>query len=479
MRTWRNLAAPNDETAWHDVDGVWPTRRGTYETSHVLTGTDYAASSANGVQYAFAAATLTGRREYVVDGARIWEWGGSSFTNRTGAITVGTHPMMAQYGNVTICVNGAAQATVSSTGGNFAAIADAPNGEIVVVQSNAVLILNTDADADGWHASDVGDYTNWTTGESASGRLIATPGPILAAVPFGDGVLAFKSDAIYRIRYVGGQVKWASELLYYGVGCAYLGQPANTRAKYHIAPGGSIVLFASYYDFATTQPTSYLYAFDGVSPPQRVNIETTVLEGPITYNPQEDVFAVVARDFLSGDNINVYFYCPTSNAWGKCTIDVDASSTAPVMGSIGGKTSGGSAHERSNLPVIYAQINANNIKRFEHADPPGDGVGSCYLQTSMVGRPDRKTVFNRVIPLLRRRRDLGTDSASMEMTLFRELHDTAAQTTRTISEASNRKRFDLLGGVAADNFARFKVTFTALDVEVDDFLVESKDAGRE
>ncbi len=471
MRKWQNRSAPNDPESWFDVDGMWPTKRGTYETAHFLTGTDYVASSAGAVAYSFCAATLSSRREYVVDATHIWEWTGAAFSDRTNSVTVGGNPMMAQFGDVTLCAMGASAATVKSTGGNFSVQTSAPQGEIICVQSNAVLIFNTNTSADGWAASDVADYTNWTTGEAASGRLIATPGPITAAIPFGNDVLVFKSDAIYRMRYVGGSVKWTSEVIHTGLGCAYLGLQTNVRAKYNLAAGTNVVLFSGYYDWATSAPTSYIYAFDGASPPVRVNPLTTVLEGPICYNPQTDVFAITARDFSPQ---TIYFYCATTGAWGKWATGLTQLSS-PLLGTLTAHEASGSTHQKSNTPVQYEKVNANNIKRWQHATaPPGDTVGSCYLQTAKLGQPNGKTTFDRVIPLLRRRRDLGTDSATMSMELFRELEDTSAQTTQgSIAESTFRKRFDLKASSATDNFARFKVTWAALDVEVDDFLVKS------
>jgi hypothetical protein len=163
------------------------------------------------VVYAFSGKGITSTRQFAVDGSHIWEWVSSlSITDQTGGVTVGSKPMMAQYGDVTICAMGAGASTVKSTGGAFSALAGAPKGEIICVHKNAVLIFNTDTSADGWAASDVGDYTNWTTGEAANGRLIDIAGAITAAIPFGDAVYVFKANAIYRMTYVGGTVNGLS-----------------------------------------------------------------------------------------------------------------------------------------------------------------------------------------------------------------------------------------------------------------------------
>jgi hypothetical protein len=470
MRRWQNLAPPNDPGSWYDVDGVWPTSTGSYEAVDFLTGTAVTATGSSlgaGTLYAYCAKTLSSRREYVIT-EKIWQYAAGALTERTGGVSIGAYPMMAQYGDVTICVMGTAAPTVSSTGGNFAALAGAPQGEIVVVQSNAVVIFNTNTSADGWHASDVGDYTNWSTGESASGRIIQTPGPIRAAVPFGNDILVFKDDAIYRMRYVGGLVKWTVELAWKGVGVG-VAPVDDILGKYACCAGNSGVLFAAYYEVITGYISSYIYYFDGVSAPRRVNPLTKVVAGRMGYNPQQDTFFIAESD-VSGV---VYFYNATIDAWGFASTPFTGinSTQKPVLGDFSARS------EKSTMPVYYKATAADTITRYAHGATVGDNPGTCYLETAMLGKPDEKTHFSRVTPILRRRRDLGADSASLRLTLFREMHDTTAQTTRTISESTDRKRFDLAGGTCTDNFARFKVTFADLDVEVDDFLITQKHAG--
>lgn len=467
MRKWQNLAAPDDPGSWYDVDGVYPTKRGTYRRVEFGEGTETAASGAGTVLYAFAAGRLAGVSEYIVDSAKIWEYV-SSFTDRTGGVTIGTYPMMAMYGNVAICVMGAGNPTVKATaaGGSFSALAGAPQGEIVVVQSNAVLILNTNTAVDGWAASDVGDYTNWTTGESASGRLIATPGPIMAAVAFGDSVIVFKSSSVYRMRYVGGAVKWTTELLHSGVGCSLTGYPSTTVTyeKYSACASPAGILFLGPGDIASG--LSAAWWMDGAAQFREVNKLTEIGAGYsafIRYNPDNDVFALWSTGVR-----RVWFYCPSSDAWGySLTPNSAAGTPRPTMGNTEGL-----ADNRYALPISYYKANANTLTRYV---PNPNATGACYLQTSMFGTVDRKTKFDRCTPILRRRGDLGSDVAALSATYFRELHDTSAQRTEAVTESGYRKRFDLNG--VTENFARFKVTFTDLLVEVDDFAIKAKDGG--
>jgi hypothetical protein len=454
MRKWQPLAAPDDPGTWYDLDGFVPTARGSYETADFLTGTDYTATGAGSVIYAFCANTLSSRREYVVDTIKIWEFSGSALTDRTGGVTIGSRPFMSQYGDVTVCTMGTANPTVKSTGGNFSALAGSPQGEIVLPVANALLYLNTNTSSDGWAASDIGDYTNYTTGESASGRLIQTPGSIVAGVAYTDYAIVFKQNAIYRIRYVGGTIKWATELLWAGIGCSSVSP--NTE-KYSACAGAAGILFPckQVNRTASGQTSNFHYLFDGASKPRRVNLLQPTIQGFITYNPLADVFAVTSA---AGAALT-HYYCPESDMWGRNTLPAPGQSPsgAPLMGEYAARS------EDSTHPVFYAKILADNIRRYVPSD--SNASASCYLQTSMFGRSDFVTTWDRITPQLRRRRDLGTDSAALSVTTYNEREDTSASTTSAVTESTLRKRFDF---VKAAPFMRAKVTWTALDVEVDD-----------
>lgn len=487
MRKWQDLAAPDDPGSWYAVGNMWPTRRGTYETSDFSTGTSKTATGSATVYYAFCARALTGPREYVVDSAKIWEYSGGSLTDRTGtaAAAIFESVQMAQYGDVTIAALGVGRATAYSTGANFAALAGAPQAAIVCIQSNAVVFFNTNTATDGWAASDVGGYTNYSSGEAASGRIIQTPGQIKAAVPYGNDILVFKENAIYRMTYVGGVVKWQVQLAWNGLGIYQSG-----GTQYCAVPTKHGVAFMTLKP-GTNEPGVYL--FDGSSAPVMLNPNNALTEsaGPfvLTYDPIEDVLCIAPGN---GSNANgqitstggvvstsiYYYYNLLSGAWGKGSGGAEEdreSGTSSAYGVLQGDFY--ARAESSSKPVYwrYRSSAGNAMYRCAPITPPSSAT--CFVQTAKVGRADRKTFFDRLTPLLRRRTDLGTDSASLELTLFREREDTSAQTTRTISESSTRKRFDLTGGASTDNFARFKVTWTALDVEVDDFMISSKDAG--
>ena len=474
MRRWQNLAAPDDPGSWYDVDGVYPTNRGTYERVYFGEASNLAATGAGDVRYCFAEKTVAGTVSWIVDGAKIW-LGPTSLADRTNGVTIGTYPYMCQFGNVTICAMGTATATVGSTsGGNFAAIAGVPNCEIVAVCSNAVGYFNTSTSADGYTISDVGDHTNVTTGEAVTGRLLQTPGAINAVVVYQDAFYVFKGSAVYRMRYVGGLVKWIVELLHGDIGCTIDGGAfsAFPELKYAAAASHDGIFFMSGFRLDSSIYGNNFYWMNGsgqftcVTPLTFIGttaaITTTVF---IRHNADQDIFSV----YCYNEN-TVWFFNPANGSWGRSTSPNGAAGVArPVMG---GPT--GLSGHRVHMPVAYYKSAADVITKYT----PNRALAgkSCYLETSMVGKPNRKTKFLRCIPLLRRRTDRGTDSAALSVTRFRELHDTTAANTDAVTESTQRKRFDM---ALTDNFARFKVTFTDLDVEVDDFLIDAADAGRD
>lgn len=118
-----------------------------------------------------------------------------------------------QFGDATLMAN-RADPIQRSTSGAFADIAGAPNAEVVFSVGAFVMALNVNDGAekpDGWHCSAAFNDTDWTesvTTQSASGRLVATPGPLTAGARLGEYAVAYKSRSMYLGQYVGAPVVW-------------------------------------------------------------------------------------------------------------------------------------------------------------------------------------------------------------------------------------------------------------------------------
>lgn len=486
MRKWQNLAAPDDPGSWFDVFHVWPTPYGTYETCAPYIG--LGSSTAGTQSYAFAAKTLSGAREYVVTATKLIEFSaGPTYTDRTNAMVVGSYPMMAQFGNATICVMGAANPTIVSTGGNFTAVSGAPNGEIVIVVEGVALIFNSNTSTDGWHASDVFDYTNWTTGEAASGRLLDTPGPITAACAFGGCAYVFKANSIYRGRYVGGAIKWEWHLVWNGTGIqAGSGFTANL-AKHYVGVGLDCMMFCSNRDkeswaSSNKASSSFFYLYDGVSAPRIVNPLTTIYEGAILHDPAVDMFTVMPLE-VTGAKDRAYFYSKPADAWGYYGTPLGTSASTnpprPVMGEYAARVVV-AGDVLSPLPAFYSDSGGSTGRVTSTA---GSATTSMlltpYLETAKVGRPDVKTLALCATPELRRMQggNNGVSDVPMACTVkaFRERHDTSASATPTATQNADRVRFDFIG---ADNFFRIKITFPNRNFEIDDISLTAQGSSK-
>ncbi|WP_288074949.1 hypothetical protein [Pseudomonas sp.] len=117
---------------------------------------------------------------------------------------------IAKFGDATLMANGA-QPIQRSTTGAFADIATAPAAEVIFSAGSFVMALNTDGSTDQWHCCAVFDDTDWTpslTTQSASGRLVATPGKLTAGARLGEYAIAYKERSIYLGQYVGPPAIW-------------------------------------------------------------------------------------------------------------------------------------------------------------------------------------------------------------------------------------------------------------------------------
>lgn len=467
MRKWRDLAAPEDPSAWYDLDGFVPTNRATYEAVDIAdAGSTYTAVGSGSVLYAFYGLVPnpnTINAEYVVDDAKIWQYDASSVStkmvDRTGSAGIG-RPQMAQYGNVTLCVMGSPRgslsgvATVAATlGGNFSTVVGAPQADCITVESNAVVLANTDTANDGWAASDVGDYTNWSTGEATSGRIYNPAGPIKAAVSFNGAVYVFKANSIHRLRYVGGTVKWAVEKLFEGLGCSITNMA--------IAGLDGILFLGGSNKTGNGDQDNKFFWFDGVNVPVAVNTETTIgdtkLTGPMMYNRFTNTYMIWQEGDGEYDPV-VFFFNPSVGAWGRSSVSYD----------LGVKPLCGDARSARYLPRGWAKVSSNTLTFYNTI---GLGTpGTRYITTSMYGVSHKKTLFSRLIPLLRRRYDIGSAAMSATGYYYRERFSTT-YSLESYNESANRARFDFS---KSENFARFKMEFTDYDVEMDDVFLGSK-----
>jgi hypothetical protein len=401
-------------------------------------------------------------------------------------MAIGTKPKMCQYGNITICAMGAAAGTptiYSTSGGAFADLTDAPHGEIVLTHKNVVLIFNYYDGAntynDGWWASDVGDYTVWTpsaTVEAANGRFLATPGPVVGACVLGDHVYAFKADSIYRGTYIGYPFFWQWDLVHKGVGM-------NANAKNAIVSCGDVIAFEAE-GFASDNGSAKIYLFDGVSAPFCINEELYLDEAAYRfyYDGEEGTIYIVNPSVVAAEQHFCYAYNKKSRLWGLSSkLYGVADTSAPIT--VEGDSSAISSHflggnNQARSPVCWVFASEGNFKLQTSVTAASASAAMApYVTSHRYGVMDKKTLWDRVIPLLRDRANisgLANPALSLTVKTYTERHDTTAASTTSVTEDTVRDRFYF---AKTDTYAEFKLTFTNIDAEIDDILVREKPAG--
>lgn len=153
------------------------------------------------------------RRVFAGTATSLFELSSGAWANvsRTGGYSGGsdTRWMFAAFGNAALACNGG---TIQrSETGSFADITGAPTAEIIFSVGAFVMALNTSEATDQWHCCAAYDETDWTESvatQSASGRLVASPGALTAGARLGEYAIAYKAKSIYLGQYVGAPAVW-------------------------------------------------------------------------------------------------------------------------------------------------------------------------------------------------------------------------------------------------------------------------------
>lgn len=126
-----------------------------------------------------------------------------------------------QFGDTTIASN-LVDEMQSTSSGDFAEIVGAPKAKIVISASNNFVVAFNTVDGtygtspDRWWCCARNDQTDWTpnvTTLATTGRLVATEGPIQAAMTLGDYIVAYKQRGIYLGVFADAPVVWQFQLI--------------------------------------------------------------------------------------------------------------------------------------------------------------------------------------------------------------------------------------------------------------------------
>jgi len=205
-----------------EADNILPTPRGYGNAFEPLAVTFVALPAAtNGAAFVRTLVYATPKL-YVGTTAGLYQYSALAWTDRSkvGGYAATSRWSFCQFGDATLAA-ATGHLIQQATTGSFADISGSPQAKYLVVSNGFVLALNTSTSTDQWACCALRDQSDWTPAaatQSANGRLLDTPGPIIGARELGDTVIAYKERSIYRMRYVNVPLIWASEVIDQNVG---------------------------------------------------------------------------------------------------------------------------------------------------------------------------------------------------------------------------------------------------------------------
>lgn len=415
--TWRFAPdlPPDTPEVWQTCDGFHPDQNGVYRIGWVRGAlTTITANSpvicgrfvydASGTEELITATSgaVTGSFAAQVFGAT---------TDRSGAST--PRPKQSNgitaYGNI-VLISTAASAKIASrtigAGANFADLGASVGADILLTNpQNIVIALKTNAGGDAWATSDVGNYTNWTTGEAASGNLRQTPGIITTGCVLGNDVIAFKRRGVYRGTYVGGVVKWQwqlinAELGAWGPECAIT---ANDSV-YFIGDNGAFRFDGAQFQRIDDGISKTLRAFcasHGASTYGHTNTKLVydAPNGNVTFHAQGNITALSAGGRLGYSVGDFYSYNVFSGLWGYQSQSADTSFSA--SGIIDGKQTEVAWLTGVPEPLSAITFQSLSDSKYGSLDTVISASVTTYqpkIGTGKIGQRTRHTKITRVIP---------------------------------------------------------------------------------
>ena len=245
---------------------------------------------------------------------KLYEAASSSWTDRTRVVggdytlTAGYRWSFAQFGNVTLASQ-KGDVLQQSSSGAFANVT-APKATIVETVGQFALLFDTTEvtygdSPDRWWCSAFGDYADWVPSvatQCATGRLIASAGPIRAAKRFGEQIVVYKGRGMFLGTYQGAPEVWKFDEIPAAVGA--LSQEAVADISTEAYPRH---IFMGIDDF---------YSFDGSRPtPIGVGWVKTQVFGELSFANSRLV--CTGHDVA---NSRVYFHYPTDTSLNKCVV---------------------------------------------------------------------------------------------------------------------------------------------------------------
>lgn len=484
MRKWKPAADPRNQGAWLALSNFHPTPRGTYRTAPILVanGTATSVGGTPGTTIAALALPSTDGTVRTIVGTSTKLYGATasafqsgSFTDlsKVGGYTASTWSVI-QYGNITIAANktDATQFRDATTANAFADLAGAPQAKILVVCALSVVAFNLSTAANSWAASDVGDYTNWTTGDAVTATpILDCPGEITAAIAFSDNVIiVFKKNSIYRMEYVGFPIYWRVDLIDEGRG---------VTAMHAVVKCGNVLIFSGEHGTTLFDGSGFRDLDDGFELNSGSLLAFTNAATAAVYLPTE-------KSAVFASAVDATVYNMTSDSWGNFGLykngeSVSAGGYVLLQGPPSARLTamGVSTRTISEAGLCFVNLSANPcVLKTDKAWTPHSSI-TASLTTSWMGDERTMTLWGRVTPLSANAENYATASAT-GLTMTGNLNDVpstqGAMSVSSVTSSTATNRFDIL---KSSRFARFTPAVTGAFYEIADVAVDAKPAGTE
>jgi hypothetical protein len=419
-------------------------------------------------------------RMFAGTGIKLYEAGNSTWSDvsRAASYTAGSTAAwrFAQQENVSFAANGADTLQASVSTGAFSCVAGAPVAAIVETVGKFVFAAHTPSNANGIQWSALGDYTSWSASiatQAGSDTLEETPGGITAARRFGNTLIVYKKNSMFRGVYVGPPNIWQFDLIPGSAGAmsqevvVNIGTPDNPK---HMFMGED--------DF---------YVFDGARPiPLGSNRVKLDVFGSLV---QSRYYACKALH--DSKNSLVYFYYPTADSvipdscvvynyridqWGVDDRQVEATTdfVAPALtyDGLGGLYA--TYNDMPNLAYDLAFLGATQVSpaifNTSHELKKLTGPSSTSsLTTGDYGDDQQSSTLTRIRPRFL------TSPTTARMTNYYRMNTGDSLTADATTDLSSNNTFDVIRDA---RWHRLQMNFTG-DWEMLGFSPEWEATGRE
>lgn len=209
----------------------------------------------------------------------------------------------AEFGSVALAanINNTLQASTAPDVA-FAKVSGAPKAAIVITcgEPNASFAMCFNYDS-GTHYSDgifwsaISDYTGWTpslASQSGNIRLEDINGAFTAAIPFRDGVVAFKKQGMYLGTYVGGAAVWDWTRVSHDIGCYGPYSVCEAADVLYFLDGADLWMFDGSYPRRAPGAVGLFLAANPVNLPMRWDQATHRLWVPFYFSASHSYYLV-------------------------------------------------------------------------------------------------------------------------------------------------------------------------------------------